>query len=346
MKYIFFTIDLLSHFILKFKKYLYNYRLSLLKNHSTPMKYIITILIFLGVSISYAQDDKFIETEISVSEFIDGSLLAPNSDKKTSLVIIIAGSGPTNRDGNQNMLKNNNLKKLATKLAENNISSFRYDKRIVKQIKTRKIDVESMRFKDFVDDANAVVSYFKKKKEFKNIYIAGHSQGSLVGMLAMKKADGLISLAGAGQNIGDVIIEQINNTARQFADDTQKVVTKLKAGKTTTEFPPALASMFNLQTQPFMISWMQYNPTEIIKDIDKPILIINGTKDFQVSVDEANLLAAASKNAELKIIENMNHVLFTIEGDRLENSKSYNESFRELNQELIDTIVGFIKAKD
>ena len=303
------------------------------------------IFIFLiSFSMLFSQESNLTETEISVSEFIDGSLIVPNSKSKTDLVIIIAGSGPTNRNGNQNFLKSNNLKKLAIALAENNIASFRYDKRIVKQIKQGNIDVKNMRFEDFVNDAKDIISYFSAKNEFSKIYIAGHSQGSLVGLLALdNNIDGFISLAGAGRNIGDVIIDQINNTARQYVEETKKVVSKLKQGKTTTEFPPALFAMFNMETQPFMISWMGYNPTEIISNVKQPILIINGTKDLQVSIEEAELLSKANKNSELKIIENMNHVLFTIEGDTLENSKSYNEAFRDLNSELIESIVTFIK---
>ena len=119
----------------------------------------------------------------------------------------------------------------------------------------------------------------------------------------------------------------------------------LKTGQTTNKFPPELAAIFNIETQPFMISWMAYNPSTIIGESKTPTLIINGTKDLQVSVEEAKLLAKANPKAELKIIENMNHVLFTIEGDRLENSKSYGESFRKINTELMDSIVNFIKKK-
>ncbi|SHG46685.1 alpha/beta hydrolase [Winogradskyella jejuensis] len=311
------------------------------------MKPIFYLLSFLIFSLSFSQNEAFTETEVAISDIIDGSLVVPKTSEKTDLVIIIAGSGPTNRNGNQNFLKSNNLKKLAYALADANISSFRYDKRIVKQIKTGKVDVKSMRFEDFVADAKDVVAHFKNKDEFSKIYIAGHSQGSLVGLLAVdNNVDGFISLAGAGQNIGDVIVDQINNTARQFVEDTKKVVAKLKEGKTTSDYPSALGAMFNMETQPFMISWMTYNPTEVIAEVNIPILIINGTKDLQVSVEEANLLAKANKNTELHIIENMNHVLFTIEGDTLENSKSYNESFRELNPELIETIVAFIKKQD
>lgn len=307
------------------------------------MKIIISILAFFVINLSTGQDKNYVESEIRISELIDGSLITPKKDTITNLVIIIPDSGPTNRNGNQNFLRSNNLKKLATALSEHNISSFRYDKRIVKQIRAGKVDVKSMRFGDFVIDAKAVISYFKDKSPFSNIYIAGHSQGSLVGMLAIdENVDGFISLAGAGKNIGDVIFEQINNTARQFAEDTKRVVETLKSGKTTKDFPPALTDMFNLETQPFMISWMAYEPTEVIANLNIPILILNGTKDLQVPVEEAKQLADANEKSQLKIIKNMNHVLFTIEGGKLENSKSYNEGFRAINPELITSIVEFV----
>ena len=308
------------------------------------MRLSITFLFLLGLTFSFSQNENFSQTELSISNLIDGSLVTPKSNPSKSLVIIIAGSGPTNRNGNQNFLKSNNLKKLAIALAENNIASFRYDKRIVKQIRTGNVDVKNMRFEDFVNDAKDVITYFSSKAEFSKLYIAGHSQGSLVGMLAIdEKIDGFISLEGAGQNIGDVIVDQINNTARQYVEDTRKVVKKLKAGQTTTNFPQALQAMFNLETQPFMISWMAYNPTEIIASIKQPVLIVNGTKDLQVSAEEAKLLANAREDTSIRIIDNMNHVLFTIEGDKLENSKSYGESFRPINPELIESIVLFIK---
>jgi fermentation-respiration switch protein FrsA (DUF1100 family) len=127
-----------------------------------------------------------------------------------------------------------------------------------------------------------------------------------------------------------------------FTEDTKRVFGILKEGNTTDDFPPALGSLFNKQIQPFMMSWMKYNPQVEIAKLEIPILIINGTKDLQVSVAEAELLSKAAPKSELKIIEKMNHVLFTIEGDDLENSKSYNEAFRPLNEELISTIIKFI----
>ena len=309
------------------------------------MKRIIFIIILSLSCYIFSQDSTLIEEHISISKFIDGTLLTPNNGSKVSaLAILIAGSGPTDRDGNQNFLKNDALKKLAEGLSLKGIATFRYDKRIVKQILSGNID-KSIMFDDFVSDAKDVINYFKDENKYGKIYVIGHSQGSLVGMLATKDiADGFISLAGAGQNIGDVIVEQITNMAPQLGEEAQKVVDKLKKGESTTEYPAALASVFNSDIQDFMINWMQYEPTQIIKELKIPTLIINGTKDLQVSVNEARLLKEANENAELTIIENMNHVLFEIQGDDLENSKSYNESFRPISSKLIESISNFIKS--
>ncbi|MBC3847064.1 alpha/beta hydrolase [Winogradskyella echinorum] len=311
--------------------------------------YFIVAFFFISL-ISFSQEtlqaELFSEEELSINKHIDGTLLMPlNLDsKKPNLAIIIAGSGPTNRDGNQNFLKNNSLKKLAEELSNNNIATFRYDKRIVKQIRQGNVDNDIM-FDDFVTDASSVIDYFKEKDLYSKIYVIGHSQGSLVGMLAAKdKADGFISLAGAGQNIGNVIVEQVTNMAPKLGEEAQKVVNKLKDGQTTTDYPNALASVFNSDIQPFMINWMKYTPTEVIKELEMPVLIINGTKDLQVSENEAKLLKEANEKATLTIIENMNHVLIEIKGDDLENSKSYNESYRPTSTHLIISIVEFIRS--
>lgn len=290
----------------------------------------------------FAQDKLFTAEEIAINELIDGTLLTPNANNKSVLAIIIAGSGPTNRDGNQNFLMNNSLKKLTEGLSNQGIASFRYDKRIVKQIRKGKVDKNIM-FDDFIIDAVSVIDYFKEKNSFSKIYIIGHSQGSLVGMLAAKdKADGFISLAGSGKSIDALIQEQIEKTYPMYGEDSKKVFAILKKNKTTTDYPPALASVFDISLQPFMSNWIQYNPLEIIQELNMPILIINGTKDLQVSTEEAHLLKEANPKAEITIIENMNHILFTIEGGTLENSKSYNESFRKINPEVIESIVRFI----
>ena len=306
------------------------------------MKYPISVLLVFITLNFYAQETTYISKDIPISKFVDGTLLTPN-DGATTLAIIIAGSGPTDRDGNQNFLKTSNLKKLAIALTNSGIATFRYDKRIVKQIRQNNVDPNIM-FDDFVNDAIEVTNYFKKQNTYKKIYIIGHSQGSLIGLLAAKdRADGFISLAGAGQTIDNVITEQVNKTAPMFTEDTKRVFGILKEGKTTSEYPPALASIFDLSVQKFIANWMNYDPVVEIKKLDMPILVINGTKDLQVSVAEAKLLNDAAENSELKLIDKMNHVLFIIEGDDQENAKSYNDHAGKVSEELINDIISFIK---
>jgi len=290
---------------------------------------------------SFTKAQKFSSTEIAINRYIDGTLVVPESIENPPLVILIAGSGPTDRDGNQSFMKNNMLKKLAEKLSENGIATFRYDKRVVKQLKTRTFD-KNIRFDDFVTDAKSVITYFRPS--YSSIIIAGHSQGSLVGLLATEAGvDGFISLAGAGNPIDQIILEQITNTAPFFTEETKRVLEILKSGKTTTDFPPALGSIFNLDIQPFMSNWMQYNPQELIKSLKIPVLIINGTKDLQVSASEAQVLKAHKADAELVIIDNMNHILFEINGDDLVNTKSYNEMSHSIMPEVITSMLHFIQ---
>ena len=293
---------------------------------------------------AYAQE--FTSEEIKVNTNVEGTLLLPNTQKEKSipLVILIAGSGPTDRDGNQSFMKNDALKKFAEALSQKGIATFRYDKRIVKQIRNQNID-KNISFYDFVIDARSVIGFFKSK--FETIIVAGHSQGSLVGLLALDAgASGFISLAGAGKPIDEILEEQIAKTAAVFSKSTERVLNVLRSGETTSEYPPELASIFNLELQAFLISWMQYNPAKIIANTPLPILIINGDKDLQVDVKEAQLLNSAAQNSKLIIIEHMNHVLVKIDGDDLENAKSYNNPNLKINEELINAIQEFTLAID
>tara|TARA_R110000868_G_scaffold88525_3_gene246796 strand:- start:1065 stop:1988 length:924 start_codon:yes stop_codon:yes gene_type:complete len=307
------------------------------------MKTKIIIAFFFCFANTFSQNTSFKSQDIEVNHFIDGTLLLPNDITKPNLVIIIGGSGPTDRNGNQNFLRNNSLKKLAEALSNNQIATFRYDKRIVKQIRTGNIDRNIM-FDDFVTDAISVINYFKAKNIFNHIYILGHGQGSLVGMLAAKdRVDGFISVGGVGQSIDNIILEQIEKTYPVYSNEAKSVFNSLRNGQKTKEYPAELASVFNMEIQSFMMNWMQYNPQEEIKKLQMPILIINGTKDLQVDFKEATLLHEANTNSTMKLIENMNTFLVTIEGDNLDNSKSYDETFRKISPQLIQEITDFIK---
>jgi hypothetical protein len=307
------------------------------------MKYVFAFLLLLNFGINSAQENQAVGEEVSIPPLVEGELLVPKSTEKVPLVILIGGSGPVDRNGNQMMAKNNSLKYLAVELFGKGIATFRYDKRLVKIMKMGAIDEKKIRFDHFVDDAIAIIEHFKDDTRFSKIVIAGHSQGSLVGMIAAQDSvAGYISIAGAGQEIDDVIVDQLEKQAPGLKDNARQSFDDLRVNGTAQNYSQGLASIFRPAIQPFILNWMEYNPAIEIAKLEIPVLIINGDKDLQVDISEAKLLHQAKPDADLVIIENMNHIFKEITGDDLENQKSYNETNRPVIPELIDVISTFV----
>ena len=301
-----------------------------------------SLILFLLISATvFAQ---YSSRDLSTSPYVDGTLLLPDAIDKPPLAIIIAGSGPTDRNGNSQMARNNSLKLLAEGLASKGIAVFRYDKRILKQIKDRTLDESSIRFSQFVEDAQGVVKYFNKANAFSSITVIGHSQGSLVGMLACPQgANGMVSLAGAGEPIDSVILEQLQAQAPGLVEDASLAFSTLRETGSVSGYNPGLESLLRPQIQPFMLSWMVADPTAAISALDIPVLIVTGDKDLNVAVDQAEKLQSAKPNSQLLVIEGMNHVLRKIEGDDYDNGKSYDDPTLPVMPELIDAIAAFVQ---
>lgn len=300
-----------------------------------------TIVLLLNFFSIQAQDN-FIANDLRINQYVEGTLLAPRQET-VPLAIIINGSGPIDRNGNEMMTKNNSSKKLAEALAKKGIATFRYDKRTLKA-QPLNIDEKDMRFDDFIDDAKAVIKRFSELPNYSSLYIIGHSQGSLVGMIAaQEKADGFISIAGAGQTIDSLIVEQIGRQMPGLEESARTAFNELRANGKVKDYNQGLASLFKKSIQPFMFSWMKYDPQQEIKKLEMPVLIINGDNDLQVNTNEAEKLKAAKPDAELVIIENMNHIYRIIDkNDDIANQKSYNEPQRPISNEMIEQISNFI----
>ena len=312
------------------------------------MKKILFFLPIFFVSLGYSQTkaEIFKKEEININTLLKGSLYTPlKNSKKETLVILIAGSGPTDRNGNQKNVVNNSLKYLCEGLAQNDIAAFSYDKRMFAQISLGTLNEATLSFEDFINDAKEVLTYFKNQKKYNKIIIAGHSEGSLIGMVAANNnAEAFISIAGAGRSIDAVIVEQIEKQAPFLKEEVLKNFEILKSGKTFELKNEMLASLFRPSVQPYMISWLRYNPQDEIKKLKIPTLLLNGTNDLQVSVGEAELLKKSKPDAELVIIDAMNHVFKEIKGDTAENMKSYNDPNLPISAQLLNTITRFIKT--
>jgi hypothetical protein len=300
---------------------------------------ILLSLIYIG---AFAQEKNYGTTLVSIDQEIQGTLLSPKKQNNAPLAILIAGSGPTDRDGNQAHLKNNSLKYLAEGLAEKEISVFRYDKRIIAQMNKGTVQEDKLTFEDGVNDALLVVNYFKKK--YKNIIIIGHSEGALIGILAAQKTpvSKLISLSGAGSNSATLIEEQIKKNAPQLKEESQRILNLLKKGEQVENISPYLAPVFRKSVQPYLISWFKYDPTKEIAKMKIPVFIIQGTNDLQVEKKEAQLLKEAQPKAQLLFVEGMNHILKEVKTIE-ENQQSYLNPDIPISPKLIEAIAQFIK---
>jgi uncharacterized protein len=285
---------------------------------------------------------------------IAGSLVVRPGTAQHPVVLIIAGSGPTDRDGNSPVpvapgktLHTDSYELLAQALAEQGIASVRYDKRGVgasaKAMSGMKED--DFRFDMGVDDAAAWIRMLRADPRFSKVVVVGHSEGSLVGMVAAQRAqaDGFISLEGAGRPAADIIREQLTAAGVPPAM-FQSILDSLAAGRTVANTPPALASLFRPSVQPYMISWFKYDPAAELKKLPYATLVIQGTHDAQVSAKDAALLAAAP-GAKLVTIDGMTHVLKPGPADKAAQIATvYTDPTIPIAPDLVTEIVAYVRA--
>ena len=281
----------------------------------------------------------------STGGHIHGTLLTPgDSTIKYPLVIIIAGSGPTDRNCNSQMMRSDAYKLLADSLMKKGIASFRYDKRGIGASNDFKMNEADLRFDDFVEDAYFCVTHFSSENKFSKIIIAGHSEGALIGLLASKQGNvaGYISICGAGRPIDVVLKEQLAKQPDEVKKVCYGIIDCLKKGETVKDISADYASLFRESVQPYMISWMKYDPAKEISELKIPALILGGDSDIQVSVADADSLQNANPNATYKIIAGMNHIFRTGFKNREENVAAYNKHDLPIASDLVKAISDFV----
>jgi alpha-beta hydrolase superfamily lysophospholipase len=261
---------------------------------------------------------------------------------KDLVVLLVAGSGPTDMDGNTPVLqgKNNSLLYLATGLSREGISTFRYDKRTAGRSAETFDNTANMDFDRFVDDCAAVVRHLRKSG-YKQIVIMGHSKGSLVGMLtaAREPVDGFISIGGTGHTIDITLERQLLNF---FPKDSKEIqmIHSLRDGKVYQ--PLADDPQYSIETQEFLLSWMKHNPAQILKDLTIPALIVQGEADLQADMSDFAALLPGNNKTHSAVLPHMNHVLKHVESEH-ENKASYNEPAYALHADLIPAMVSFVR---
>ncbi len=317
----------------------------------TTLLLIAFTLILSGLFAQAKNDSVFTESGIvliTATGNIYGTLTVPKNILSSPLVLIIAGSGPTDRDCNSPMgIQTNAYKMLAGSFAEKGISSLRFDKRGIGESRPAMSSEGELRFETYIIDVLDWISKLSSDKRFSKVIILGHSEGSLIGMLAVgqSNAAAFISVAGAGKSADKILQEQLKTKLPlPLLIASNKILDSLRAGKTVADVDPSLVSLYRPSVQPYMISWIKYNPAAEISKLKIPVLIVQGTTDLQVSVEDAKLLSAAKPDAKLLIIENMNHVLKESDADTKTNMATYRNPELPLKPGFADELISFVTS--
>jgi pimeloyl-ACP methyl ester carboxylesterase len=279
---------------------------------------------------------------------LHGSLMLPAEGSAQTVALIIAGSGPTDRNGNSPLTANDSLKMLAQALAGSGIASVRYDKRGIAASAGALTSEAEMVFSDLVADAKAWVALLAADDRFTHVVVIGHSEGAGIGMLVAQDeaVDGYVSIAGLAKRAADTVRDQLaGRLPPDLAEKSEAILVALEAGKSVEDVPAPLMALFRPSVQPYLIDWFKVVPTDEIKKLRVPTLIVQGDTDIQVPVDAARALHEAMPAAELVIVEGMNHVLKIVPSDQAKQIASYNDPSLPIAPKLHECIVRFIQTR-
>ena len=275
-----------------------------------------------------------------------------DAGKGAPVVLIIPGSGPTDRDGNNPMgVTAASYRLLADALANKGVSSVRIDKRGLFGSKAAIPDPNKVTIGDYATDAHSWAAAIENRTGAKCVWVLGHSEGALIALAAAQDSRGIcgvISVSGAGRRLSDVIREQLrsNPANAPVLGEAMKDLDALDRGEHVgaTNMNPALLPVFRPQVQDFLIDMFRYDPAKLAASLKLPLLIVQGERDIQVSVTDAKLLAAAQPNAKLVLVPTMNHVLKDVASDeRSANLATYADPSLPVDSTLVDAIASFVK---
>ena len=292
------------------------------------------------------------EIEAAGPEGVLRGILISAQASDSPVALIVPGSGPTDHDGNNPLgLKTDTYRLLAEGLSAKGVSTARIDKRGMYSSAQAVKNPNAVTIDDYAADIKSWVSTLRQKTGARCIWLVGHSEGGLVSLVAVQNSEdicGLVLVAVAGKSLGQLLREQLkaNPENAPIMKEAETIISKLEAGNRVdaSNINPVLLPIFHPEVQGFLISELMLDPAKLVAQVKKPVLIAQGMRDIQVSVEAAGLLKNANPQAELKLLENTNHVLKTVErDDRNANLQTYSNPSLPLAANVVDSINSFIQ---
>jgi uncharacterized protein len=281
---------------------------------------------------------------------LKGTMLAPGSGR-APMVLIVPGSGPTDRDGNNPLgVKASTYRLLADGLAARDIGTVRVDKRGMFGSSAAVADGNAVTIDDYVADVQAWIAVIRKQTGVSCVWVLGRSEGGLVALAAAQKLTdicGLVLVSAAGRPLGEVLRTQLrsNPANAPVLDRAMSAIDALEAGNRVdvTGMHPALMPLFAPQVQGFLIDAFSYDPARLIAAVSEPVLIMQGKRDIQVSVADAERLKLAAPKAELVLLPDANHVLkAVVSDDKRANIATYADPTLPLAPGVVDAVANFV----
>lgn len=280
---------------------------------------------------------------------LKGTMLGPPT-LTGPVILIIPGSGRIDRDGNGPPdLKASTYKLLAEGLAGKGVTTVRIDKRGLYGSAGAAADSNALSISDYAADVRSWLGAIRRETGASCVWLLGHSEGGLVALTASsgKGICGLILIATAGRPMGQVIRDQLRTNAVNAALIGQALpaIDALEAGRhvDVSTLNPALLPLFNSNKQDFLINEFSLDPARLIANYRKPVLIMQGERDIQISVSDGERLKRAAPHARLLLLPNANHVLKIVTSDDwAANTAAYADPHLPLAPGVIEGIAEFM----
>ncbi|WP_345891480.1 alpha/beta fold hydrolase [Burkholderia sp. Ax-1735] len=283
---------------------------------------------------------------------LKGTLLSPGTGD-APVVLIVPGSGSTDRNGNApSWLQASTYRLLAEGLLGQGIASVRIDKRGMYGSAQAVPDANDVTIDEYATDIHSWVAAIRARTGASSVWVLGHSEGGLVALLAARQsADiaGLILVSAAGRPLGPVLRQQLqsNPADAPVLENALSILESLEAGERVeaTHIDPVLMPLFRPQVQRFLMSELTIDPAALLAGYRKPVLIVQGARDIQVTVQDAELLQRANPQAEMALIADANHALKTVRtADLQENLAAYSNPDLPLADGVVEAISAFVHA--
>lgn len=290
-------------------------------------------------------------SEQVATDGLSGTLVRPAGAKEA--VLIIPGSGPTDRDGNSALsgVRTNAYRLLAEELAKAGIASLRYDKRGVAASRNgtdgKPVAEADLTIQTSADDAGRLAAWLGRQAGIGHVALVGHSEGGLVALLAARATavDRIVLLTAAGFPLGQVLRKQLSRQPlpEEVTAEIDRVLDVLEKGGDPGTLKPPLDQLFRPSVQPFLRSVLTVDPVPLVRDQKAPVLVVGGGSDLQVGRFDFDALVGARAGVESLWLARLTHVLKPMADDDGGQEKAYTDPALPLVPELVERVVRFVK---